>query len=251
MTFDIHAHLQFEQFDKDRDDVIDKTREKLNGIITSGINPDDARKALEIRDKYPDFIFVTLGLHPIHVFDVDAKQLEAYLEFIRSSEDEIVGIGEIGLDYHHIRDPMKVKETKTVFIEFLEFAKELKLPVILHLRDAIEDGYKIVIDNDVRNCVFHCYSGKQSLAKDIARDGYWISLATNILHSKKPKKAAKSVDLSLVLTETDSPFLGMGERNDPSNVEKVCEQIASLKGESVEKIKSITAENAKTLFQLK
>jgi len=229
---DIHCHLTFEQYDEDREQVIKDAKAVLKGVVSSGVEPGDSKKALELATMHEGFIFVTLGLHPIHVAGKTDQEIGDYEEFISENKRRIVGIGEIGLDYHWVRDPLKIRRTKEVFVEFLGLAKELDLPVVLHLRgtgsEAIEDGLKIVSDEDIRNAVFHCFTGKPQLAEQICEEGYYISLPASIVRSKSMRKVAKRIPLSLLLTETDAPYLSPTEeeRNVPQHVKVVYEEIA-------------------------
>jgi TatD DNase family protein len=237
---DIHCHLTFKEYDTDREQVIADAKQVLNGVVVSGVEPEDAKKALELAALHKNFVFVTLGLHPIHVEERTDQEIERYVEFISENKRRIVGIGEIGLDYHWVRDPLKLKRTKEVFVEFLELAKELNVPAVLHLRgtgsEAIEEGLKIISDEDVKKAVFHCFTGKPSVAETICEEGYYISLPASIVRSKSMKKVAKRIPLSRLLTETDAPYLSPdeNERNVPQNVKVVYEEIAGQKKSDVE-----------------
>jgi len=229
---DIHCHLTFKEYDADREQVIEEAKKILKCVVTSGVEPEDAKHALELAEMHEGFVFVTLGLHPIHVAGRTDQEIEEYEEFISDNKRRIVGIGEIGLDYHWVRDPLKIKRTREVFVEFLELAREFDLPVVLHLRgtgsDAIAEGLKIVSDGDVRKAVFHCFTGKPQLAEQIYKEGYYISLPASIVRSKSMKKVAKRIPLSFLLTETDAPYLSPSEeeRNVPQHVKVVYEEIA-------------------------
>jgi TatD DNase family protein len=176
------------------------------------------------------------------------------VEFISEHKRRIVGIGEIGLDYHWVRDPLKLKRTKEVFVEFLELAKELNVPAVLHLRgtgsEAIEEGLKIISDEDVKKAVFHCFTGKPSVAEAICDEGYYISLPASIVRSKSMKKVAKRIPLSHLLTETDAPYLSPdeNERNVPQNVKVVYEEIARQKKSDVETVDEGIERNFGRLF---
>lgn len=255
---DIHCHLTFKEYDPDREQVIEEAKRILKGVVTSGVEPEDAKQALELAEMHKGFVFVTLGLHPIHVAGKTGQDIEEYEEFISENKQKIVGIGEIGLDYHWIRDPLKIKRTKEVFVEFLGLSKELDLPIVLHLRgtggEAIEEGLKIISDEDIRKAVFHCFTGKPQLAEQICEEGYYISLPASIVRSKSMKKVAKRIPLSLLLTETDAPYLSPDEseeRNVPQHVKVVYEEItrqrkidASVTEEEIER-------NFERLFEVK
>lgn len=251
---DIHCHLTFKDYDADRKQVIEDARKILNGVVISGVEPGDAEKALELASLHEGFIFPTLGLHPIHVEGKTDHEISEYEEFISENKRRIVGIGEIGLDYYWVREPLRIKRTKEIFVEFLGLAKEFDLPAILHLRstggEAIEEGLKIISDEDIRKAVFHCFTGKPQLAERICEEGYYISLPTSIVKSKSMKKVAKIVPLSSLLTETDAPYLSPdeGERNVPQKVQVVYEEIASQKKSDVESVDYEIERNFERLF---
>ena len=257
---DIHCHLTFKEYEADRADVIEEAQAILKGVVTSGVEPEDASKALELAESYPDFIFVSLGLHPIHVVEKSDREISDYEEFISDNRARIVGIGEIGLDYHWIRDPLKIKRTKDVFKELLELAKELDLPVVLHLRGegAIEEGLKFISDADIRKAVFHCFTGKPQLAAEICNEneGYHISLPASILRSKTMKKVAKRIPLSSLHAETDAPYLSpepdeQHKRNVPQHVKVVYEEIARQKKSDFHSVENAIDANFERMFGVK
>jgi TatD DNase family protein len=253
---DIHCHLTFKEYDTDREQVIADAEKVLTGVVVSGVEPEDAKKALELAAMHENFIFVTLGLHPIHVAEKKDQEIERYAEFISENKRRIVGIGEIGLDYHWVRDPLKLKRTREVFVEFLELAKELNVPVVLHLRgtgsEAIEEGLKIISDEDVKKAVFHCFTGKPQVAEMICEEGYYISLPASIVRSKSMKKVAKRIPFSRLLTETDAPYLSPDEdeRNVPQKVSVVYDEIARQKKSDVETVDEEIERNFERLFEV-
>jgi len=251
---DIHCHLTFKEYDADRKQVIERAKGELRGVVVSGVEPGDAEKALELAALHEGFIFPTLGLHPIHIEGKTDQEIGEYLEFISENKRRIVGIGEIGLDYHWVRDPLRIKRAREIFVEFLGLSKEFDLPVVLHLRstggEAIEEGLKIISDEDIRKAVFHCFTGKPQLAERIYEEGYYLSLPTSILKSKSMKKVARSIPLSFLLTETDAPYLSPDEekRNVPQKVKVVYEEIARQKKSDVETVDKEIERNFERLF---
>jgi TatD DNase family protein len=244
---DVHCHLQFKDFDKTREHVIEKAKAALDAVVISGTSPEDAKKALALREKHPDFIYVTLGMHPIYAETGDAE-IEEYIRFIRSSREKIAGIGEIGLDYHWVKEPEKILRMKEVLRRFLALAREMELPAVIHLRNATSEDFDMILSSGAEKMVFHCWSASKTLAEQVVGAGHLVSIATNIATSKNTKKAAKSVPLSAILTETDAPFLGFGKTNVPENVSMVCGEIANLRGMDVNDVKETTTRNAKTVF---
>ncbi len=248
---DIHCHLTYKGLDKIKEKVIEEARKTMDAIITCGY-PEDAKKTLELLEKHKDFIFLTLGLHPIQIVEMSDKEIEQYKEFVIQNKKKIVAVGEIGLDYHWIKEKNKKDRVKRVFIEFLDLAKEFKLPVVLHSRKAEQDVFKILTGNDMKQAVFHCYAGNLTLAKEIIEEGYYISVGTNLMRSKNTKKIAKRFPLDRLFTETDAPFLSPypGEVNVPQNVQFVLEKMSELRKMPVEEIDKVIMKNAKELFKI-
>jgi len=249
---DIHSHLTFENYDNDRNLVIEDAKKELKAVVISGVNPEDSKKALDLYEKNQGFLYLMLGFHPVYVSRYNDKEIEQYLEFIKKNKDKIICIGEIGLDYHWIKDKPEIKRSKEVFVSFLDLAKEINMPVLLHTRKAIADGLNIIENEDIRKAVFHCFSGGSKLAKEIQEEGYYISLATSIGRNKNMKKAAKSVPLNLLFAETDSPFLSPieGQKNVPQNVKIVYQEISKLKDVDINEVERQISENNRILFNI-
>ncbi len=242
------------EYDTDRTEVLEEAKRVLSGVVICGAAPADAQPTLELAAAHPGFIFVTLGLHPIYVEGRTDQEIEQFAEFISAHRRAIVGIGEIGLDYYWVKEPMKLKRTKEVFVEFLGLANELRLPVVLHLRgtgsEAIEEGLKIIMDEDVKSAIFHCFTGKPAVAEAISAEGYYVSLPTSIVRSKSMKKVAKRLPLSSLFTETDSPYLAIteNERNVPQNVTVVYEEIARQQKLTLETVDAAIERNFEHVF---
>ncbi|MCD6226490.1 MAG: TatD family hydrolase [Candidatus Aenigmarchaeota archaeon] len=248
---DTHCHLAHPDLIKNIDQIIQDAKKQMDAIITS-IAPGDKEKSFEIYEKYKGFVYVSLGIHPIDVKEMTDKEIDQYKDFVLSHKNDIVAIGEIGLDYHWIKDKKTNERTKRVFIEFLDIAKQLNLPVILHLRKAAQEGFDIITNNDIKKAVFHCYAGNLTLAKEIIEQGYYISISTNLMGSKNTKKIAKKFPLENLLTETDAPFLSpfSGKPNVPQNVKFILEKMSELRQQPIEEIDKIIVNNAKKIFKI-
>ncbi len=248
---DVHCHLTYPGLDEIKEKVIDEAKNIMDIIVTCGY-PDDKEKALRVSEQNKGFIYLTLGLHPIHIVKMSDEEIEEYKQFIIDNKEKIIAVGEIGLDYHWIKEENKNKRIKDVFNEFLELSKELKLPAILHLRKAEQDGFDIVTKNDVKNVLFHYFSGSMTLAKEIVQEGYYMSLGTLLMRSKNTKKIAKRFPLNRLFTETDSPFNSPypNTPNVPQNVKFVLEKMSELRNQSVQEIDSIIMDNARKFFNI-
>lgn len=245
---DCHCHLAY----KGLIEIIDKVmaESKHMYIIACGY-PNDYKKTMEICKKYNN-VFLALGLHPIDIEKMTDVEVKEYTDIIRKNADDIVAVGEIGLDFHWYSDPKQNERFKKVFIECLELANEIDKPVVLHTRKAEQECFDIVKEMRMKRVDFHCYAGSITLAKKIIESGYYISLATNLENSKNSRKIAKNFPIDKLLTETDSPFLSHipNQVNRPINVKTIIEKIAEFRGMTFEDVDRITTENARKFFNL-
>ncbi|MEM5799304.1 MAG: TatD family hydrolase [Candidatus Aenigmatarchaeota archaeon] len=249
---DTHCHLTYKGLKENCQQILEDARKEMKAIITCGF-PEDADDALALSEQYPGFVYVSLGIHPTDVIEMSDDDIEKYSKFIERNKRKIIAIGEIGLDYHWITDEKQKQRTKEIFLFFLNLAKELDKPIILHSRKAEEDVLKLVIQEDVKIATFHSYTGNITLARKIIEEGFFISLNTNLPNSKNAKKIAKSLPLEQLLTETDAPFLSpyTGKVNVPQNVKLVIENVAKLRQMSIEEVKEVILENCESFFNVK
>ncbi len=249
---DTHCHLTYPGLLEIKDKVIEEAKQVMDAIITCGY-PKDAEEALKLSKQHENFIYLTLGLHPIDISKMSDSDIENYLDFIRKHVDDIVAVGEVGLDEHWF--PNGGEKYREVFRKCLDLAEEFGLPVVLHLRKAEQEGFDIVTERGMRQVVFHSYSGNLTLAKNIIDEykDYYISVGTNLMRSKNTKKIAKSYPLDRLLTETDSPFLSPFEDkkvNYPQNVKFVLEKMSEMRNKSVEEIDRVIMNTCRKLFKL-
>ena len=241
---DAHCHIDFEQYDEDRDEILEECGEKLEFLVNAGSNLENNREILKLSEKYPDLIVPNLGLHPTYTESFD--ELDEIKEQIR--EEEPRAVGEIGLDHHHVSKNQVKKEQEKVFREMLELAEELNLPVVLHTRDAERMSVDIVKDYELPDVMLHCFNGKPELAKEAVEEGMKIGVTTQVLYSTRVQNIVKALDLEDILLETDSPFLYRGDRNSPVNVHESAEKIAEIKGCEKEDVLEATSDNAVSIF---
>ncbi|HOX09065.1 MAG TPA: YchF/TatD family DNA exonuclease [Candidatus Omnitrophota bacterium] len=252
---DTHCHLDFPEFDADRDDVIKRAREAgIENIINVASSLEGSRRSVAIAGKY-DCVYASVGIHP-H----DAKELspEAYSEIkALSSREKVVAIGEVGLDYYRNLSPADIQQK--AFRGFLSLAKETGLPLIIHCREAREDLLKIMRDEAgipaaIRGVV-HCFPADAELLDGVLDLGMYVSFTCNITF--KTSSALRSlvedlVPMDRILVETDAPYLapeGMrGKRNEPAFMLKAVEEIARLKGLKPEDVARVTTLNCARLF---
>lgn len=249
---DTHAHLDIEEFDGDRGDVIRRAQEQGVGIIVNAsFDLASSERSVTLAGEY-EFIYALVGVHPHDAGDVPEDYLARLEELARGPG--VVAVGEIGLDYYRDLSPRSVQQK--VFREQLALAKELDLPVVIHDRDAHGDLLDILKKDGLgkRGGVMHCYSGSWEMAKVCLAMGFYISIAGPVTfpNAAKLKEVAFKVPPDRILIETDCPYLApqakRGKRNEPSYVRYVAEEIASLRGVSLEQLGRAVTANARTIF---
>lgn len=252
MLFDTHVHLNAEQFEEDLTEVITRAQEAgVANMIVVGFDRPTITKAMELVETY-DFLYAAVGWHPVDAIDMT----DADLEWIESlaAHPKVVAIGEMGLDYYWDKSPKEIQ--MEVFRKQIRLARRVKLPIIIHNREATADIITILREEEASlvGGIMHCFSGSVETAKECLEMNFYISLGGPVTfkNAKKPKEVAAEVPLDRLLIETDCPYLAphpfRGKRNEPAYVKLVAEQIASIKQVSVEEVARITTENAKKIF---
>ena len=279
---DTHCHIDEEAFEPDREEVIARQQQSgVQAMIVPGVNVASINSVMELCHAHPGYCYPALGLHPEDVKDDWREQLAAVEAAIRAHRDELVAIGEIGLDYYW--DKTFKEEQKEVLRRQLLLARELNLPVILHNREATEDILSIVntiandqspitndqspITNNQLRGVFHCYSGSKETAEIILKMGFYLGIG-GVLTFKNSKlsetlrelnqseiKNQQSEILNRLLLETDAPYMAptphRGERNESRFMALVAERLAQVLNVSVDEIIEATSANARQLFGIK
>jgi TatD DNase family protein len=251
---DSHAHLDDKAFDEDRDKVIDTLKDNnIELVLDPGSDLDSSKAAVELAGKYP-FIYAAVGCHPHDSKFMNGDTMDIFRELAKNKK--VIGIGEIGLDYFY--DNSDRETQKIWFREQIRLAKELDMPYIVHDREAHEDVFKIMKEEnyDGTRGILHCYSSSVEMAKEFMKLGFFISLGGPVTFkkSKTPKLVAREVPLDRILIETDSPYLTpepfRGKRNEPKYVKYAAEEIARIKEVPVDVVAKKTAENFRKLFNL-
>lgn len=244
---DTHAHL-------DDYDNLEEIVKKVDKIIVSGVDRKSNEFVLDVVNKF-DNLYGTIGIHPTEVSlmnDDDLKHLEENL-----INDKIVGLGEVGLDYHYGKEYRNLQID--IFKKQIELAKKYNKTLVIHSRDAIEDTYNILNESNIGDLkvVLHCYSGSKEMFKKFIKFNmkFGISGVVTFKNSEKLKDIVKSFDLKYFLLETDSPYLSpepfRGKKNEPYNIIYNARKISEIKGISVEEVLKVTTNNATTQFDLK
>jgi len=253
MLFDTHAHMDDEAFDQDRAELLKNLPEQgIRLLMNPGCSLASSYNADRLSREY-DYIYAAVGSHPDAADEVNESVLEEYRKLCKLNP-KIRAIGEIGLDYHYEDIPRDIQ--LRAFRMQMELAKELNLPVIVHEREAHEDGMAVVREFPEVTGVFHCYSGSAEMAKELIRRGWYIGF-TGVLTFKNARKAievASSIPLDRIVLETDCPYMSpepfRGRRNDPGKLCRMAEKLAEIRGLSVEEIHAITLENGKRLYRI-
>jgi len=252
MLIDTHCHLDFPDFDYDREDVIQ--RAKSNGvayIVNIGSSLENSKKSLELSQKY-DFIYASIGIHP-HEADKINSQTKLDLKCLAENQ-KVVAIGEVGLDYY--KNYSLPKNQRQLFTISLELAKDLNLPVVIHTRLAEEDTLGILKSFLPIKAVVHCFSADEDFLKECLESGFFISFTCNITYKKAEnlRSLVKITPLDRLFLETDAPFLppeGLrGKRNEPHAVRRLAEEIARIKEITFEEVAQSTTDNAIKFFNL-
>lgn len=248
---DSHCHVDFKVYNKNRQEVIGRAKEKLTAVVNSGATLGGNRRTLKLAEEYGKFVYSTLGFHPSNASKSDSEVIKQALDEIKANIDVAVGLGETGLDFN---DPGgegdKNKQIK-LFETFLEMAVEYQMPLVIHARDAEEKALEMVKKHpSIPQIIFHCYGGDLQTAHKIIEEGYFISLSTIVCFSEHHQQLAANLPLSQLLTETDSPYLSpfKGQRNEPAFVEETVKTIAQVKSIPQEEVASVTDKNARKIF---
>ena len=251
MLFDTHAHLNDPAFDPDREELMASFADAGVGLVmNAGCSLESSRDIVQMAEKYP-WLYASVGSHPDSADEVNEAVLEEYRKLCKQS-DKVKAIGEIGLDYYYEDIPREIQQR--AFRMQMALAQELDMPVIIHERDAHNDGLAIIKEFPRVKGVFHCYSGSAEMARQLVNLGWYIGF-TGVLTFKNARKAvetAASIPLDRIVLETDCPFMApepyRGKRNHPGYLYRMAEKLAEIRGISVEEVHAATLENGKRLY---
>jgi TatD DNase family protein len=277
MYVDTHCHLNFKAFSDDADEIIQQTLGANIWMIIVGVETKTSKRAIEHATRYERGVYAAAGLHPIHLYRLDARDDD--YDFVTSGEEfdyeaykrlasarEVVAIGEVGLDYHHIPQgadlPVVKGKQREVFLSQLALARELNKPAIIHCREAHDDmlatlkevkkEHRDELPTDRPWGVMHCFTGSLDLAWEYFALGLSVSFTGLITFNRQWDELIRKLPLDKFMIETDAPFMTpvpyRGQRNLPDHVIEVARKIAEIKNIPLEKIADISTENAKKLF---
>lgn len=252
LLFDTHAHIAEEEYELDREEVLERARGAGVAYINNvGYNLESSRRAITLAENH-DMVYASVGFHPHNAIEAEPGYLEELKNM--SAHPRVVALGEIGLDYYRDLSPREMQ--RKVFREQLSLARELSLPVIIHDRDAHGDLMDILRDLRLGAAggVMHCYSGSWEMAQECLAMGFYISIAGPVTYqnASRLKDVAGRVPMDRLLLETDAPYLTpsphRGKRNEPSYIVFTAAEMAALKGMNVEELAKTCTENGRRLF---
>ena len=252
---DTHCHLNDEALYQNLDEVISRALQVgVEKMVVIGWDQESSKLAIKIAEQYP-FIYACVGYHPENLEGVSEDDLNEVLNL--SSHPKVVGIGEIGLDYHWEKDPQKREIQKEFFIKQIEYANKVGLPISIHSREAFQDTIEILKKHKPEHSgVLHCYSGSVEGLQDVFNLNLYIGLdgPVTFRNAKTPKEVAAEVPLENLVLETDSPYLSphplRGTVNEPANIILVADEIARLRDMSKKHLLEVVYENSCKLFNL-
>ncbi|MBQ8030794.1 MAG: TatD family hydrolase [Butyrivibrio sp.] len=254
MIFDTHAHYDDEQFDIDRDSLLLSMKENgIGTIVNIGANLASSETTLELAHKY-DFIYAVVGVHPSDCAELSEDNFDRIRQM--SADEKCVAIGEIGLDYYWPEPDHELQ--KKWFVRQLDLARQVKLPVVIHSRDAAADTVQILKDNNAGDIggVVHCFSYSKEVALECVKMGFYIGVGgvLTFKNGKKMKEVVSEIPMEKIILETDCPYLApepnRGKRNSSLNLPYVVKAMAEIKGISEQEVIDITEQNARLMYRI-
>ena len=253
MFIDVHAHLDNVRFEEDLDTVVKNAKEKcVEKIITAGYDLNSSYVDVEIANRFEN-VFACVGVHPENVEGLEKNYLEKLETLLKNKK--VVAIGEIGLDYHWRKDNQELQ--KKIFIEQIDLANKLDLPIVVHCRDAVGDTLQILKEHTPkRESLMHCYGGSLESAKEFIKLGFSFSFGgvVTFKNAKNVQEVVKNIPLEKIMLETDCPYMSpepfRGKVNEPKNIPIIAEKIADIKNIKIDEVEKNTTKNAEKLFKI-
>lgn len=253
MFIDVHAHLDNVRYEEDLDTIVKNAKENsVEKIITAGYDLSSSYVDVEIANRFKN-VFACVGVHPENVEDLENDYLEKLETLLKNKK--VVAIGEIGLDYHWRKDNQELQ--KKIFIEQIDLANKLDLPIVVHCRDAVGDTLQILKEHTPkRESLMHCYGGSVESAKEFIKLGFSFSFGgvVTFKNAKNVQEVVKSIPLEKIMLETDCPYMSpepyRGKVNEPKNIPIIAEKIADIKNIKIDEVEKNTTKNAEKIFKI-
>ena len=246
MFIDVHCHIDFYS-DKKIKEILERARKARIGIIVNnGINPETNRRTLELTESYAE-IKAALGIYPIDALKMSDNDIDDEIEFIRENKNNIVAIGEVGLD---LKESQDLSGQKKNFQKFIDLAIELDKPIIVHSRKAEPECIEMLEKSNAKKVIMHVFSGKFNLIKRIEENGWFLTVPTNAAYSEQFQNIAEKINIKQLLCETDSPFMhpNKEKNNEPANIIESYRKIAQLKDLDFKDVEKAIEDNYSRLF---
>jgi TatD DNase family protein len=247
---DAHCHLNHALYKNELDALLERSKEAgVKAIICSGVNIPTNREALALAKKYAPLVRCSLGIYPVDALGLPPDEsglspqrepldVDKEIDFIKTQKDNIVGIGESGLDFHWVKDKELREKEKENFAKVIKLAEDIKKPLIVHSRDAEEECIEMLQSSSVKNVVLHCFMGRKHVVKKAIDLGYFFSIPAIIQKLQHFRMVAEMANINQLLSETDGPWLSPipGKPNEPANVIYVVKNIAQVKSFTEEEV---------------
>lgn len=255
MIFETHAHYDDEQFDSGREALLASLPDcGIKRVVNIGASIESTKNSIELAKKY-DFIYAAVGVHPSEIAELNEERFAWLKELTKL--DKVVAVGEIGLDYYWDKEPEVQERQRYWFKRQMELARDAKLPIVVHSRDAAADTIQVMKEAHAEEIpgVIHCYSYSPEIALEFIKMGYYIGVGgvVTFKNAKKLKETVEQIPLERILLETDCPYMApepnRGKRNDSTNIPYIVEKIAQLKQVTIEEVERITWQNAMELYR--
>ena len=254
MLVDVHTHLDFEKYfnDKEVSQIVERAKKAgVVAIVNNGVDPSSNRKTLVLSEKY-DIIHPALGLQPSEITNMTWDEMIKELEFIMENKNKIVALGEVGLDYHWIKDKDKRKLQRELFEKIMTFSEKSKLPMLVHCWDAEKDAVEMILSSN-SNPIMHCYSGPTQFAVKAIESGIPFSIPPSIKYKPHFQEIVKLLPINQILTETDAPWQGPERKgkNESANVAYTIKEIANLKNLDEKEVEEQIYNNFQRIFNIR
>lgn len=252
--FDTHCHFNHDEFYKDANRFLLEAKE--NGVqrfLVVGYDKESSLRAVKLAEQYEE-MYAAIGFHPTEI-NVSEEDFQVVMNLL--SHPKVVAVGEIGLDYHWVKDSSQREKQKEYFIRQIEIANKYNKPIVVHNRDAMQDCFDILKEHRVtKGGIMHCYSGSAEMARELIKLNFMIGLGgpVTFLNAKTPKEVAEIIPLTSLVLETDAPYLAphphRGETNRPMYIVLVLNEISKIRNMSSEELAKITYDNACRVFHV-
>ena len=252
LYFDTHAHYDWKEFDKDRNELFEEFKRELCGLVNIGINVESANKVIEYAKEY-SYMYYSIGIHPMEIEkEISINSIEQIIKNeLENKSSKLVAIGETGLDYHF---DYPIELQKKYFIEQIKLANKYSLPIIIHSRESQEDVEKILRENPViKTGIMHCYSGTPEMSKKFVEMGYYLGIGGPVTRYKDIQETVRITPIDKIVIETDSPVLPpepfeKHSRNNSLYLKYIVNKIAEIKEMTEEDLIRITTKNAYKVY---